>query len=97
MAFQVQIRINKNTIKPFGVASSSEEFEKFTIGELKERALGLFPGVNGNFKLSFAIFTFNEGDLEDNQTFKSCGIEHLSLLVVVLRMPGGGGMKLLHV
>ncbi|KAK2910833.1 hypothetical protein Q8A67_002966 [Cirrhinus molitorella] len=47
MAFQVRIRINKNTIKVLSVASSTEEFNRFTFGKLKEKALHLFPGVNG--------------------------------------------------
>lgn len=49
MAFQVRVRINKNTVNVLSVASSSEEFEKFTIKQLKKKALSLFPGVNGKF------------------------------------------------
>lgn len=57
MAFQVRVRINKNTVNVLSVASSTEEFENFTIGKLKEKALSLFPGVNGRLKLSFTIST----------------------------------------
>ncbi|KAK7117961.1 hypothetical protein R3I94_023245 [Phoxinus phoxinus] len=86
MAFQVRVRKNKNTIEVLSVASSSEEFEKFTIGKLKEKALSLFPGVDDPEDLRVI---FGQNELEDDQTFESCNIEHLSLLVVVLRMPGG--------
>ncbi|KAK7117960.1 hypothetical protein R3I94_023244 [Phoxinus phoxinus] len=86
MAFQVRVRINKNTINVLSVASSSEEFEKFTIGKLKEKALSLFPGVNDPERLRVI---FGESELKDEQTFENCEIEHLSVLVVVLLMPGG--------
>lgn len=124
MAFQVRIRINKNRIDELSVASSREEFEKFTIRDLKRKALSLFPKVDGRLKLSSA-FTFHEfeienvhfieliclfflsdvkpdvnhlivllygNELEDHQTFKSCNIEHLSLLIIVQKCLGGGGM-----
>lgn len=34
---------------------------------------------------------FGQNELNDDETFESCNIEHLSVLVVVLRMPGGVG------
>lgn len=88
MAFQVLIMMNKNNIKVLSVASSSEEFEQFTIRDLKRRALSFFPGVNDPERLRVI---FVQSELEDSQTFESCGIEHLSLLIIVLRMLGGGG------
>lgn len=96
MAFQVRIRINKNTVKVFSVAASSEEFENFTIGQLKTEMLtqNFFPGVNDPERLR-VIFGPNE--LEDSQTFKSCDIEHLSLLIIVLRLPGVKDLNSLRV
>lgn len=38
---------------------------------------------------------FGQDEPEDDKTFASCNIEHLSVLVVVLIMPGGVGMILL--
>ncbi len=49
MSHQVRVRINKNTIKVLPVATSDEQFEKFTIRELKEKTLLFFPGVKGRF------------------------------------------------
>uniref|UniRef100_A0A8C2AWK8 Ubiquitin-like domain-containing protein n=1 Tax=Cyprinus carpio TaxID=7962 RepID=A0A8C2AWK8_CYPCA len=88
MAFQVRVRINKNEIKVLSVATSSDEFEEFTIAKLKEKALSLFPGVKDPNRLRVI---FGQIELEDDQTFKSCSIQHLSVLVVVLLMPGGRG------
>lgn len=56
MAFQVDVRINIIMIKILPVASSSEEFEKTTIRELKEKPSSLFSGVNGGLK-DFSVFT----------------------------------------
>uniref|UniRef100_A0A8C1DMS7 Uncharacterized protein n=1 Tax=Cyprinus carpio TaxID=7962 RepID=A0A8C1DMS7_CYPCA len=91
MAFQVRVRVNKNEIKVLSVASSSEEFEQFTIGGLKERALSFFPSVNGRFKFVYIRLNIDTGILEDSQTFESCNIEHLSVLIIVLQVPGGRG------
>ncbi|KAI7807739.1 putative polyubiquitin-A-like [Triplophysa rosa] len=91
MAFQVRIRINKNAIKILSVATSSDEFEKFTIGMLKEKALNLFPGVDDPGALRVI---FGQNEPEDDETFESCNIEHLSVLVVVLIMPGGVVLRL---
>ncbi|XP_048036036.1 uncharacterized protein LOC125261523 isoform X2 [Megalobrama amblycephala] len=88
MASRVRIRINKNTIKVLSVASSSEEFERLTIRDLKRKALSLFPGVNDPNRLRVI---FGQNELEDDQTFQSYNIEHLSLLVIVLRLPEGRG------
>uniref|UniRef100_A0A673FQV6 Ubiquitin-like domain-containing protein n=1 Tax=Sinocyclocheilus rhinocerous TaxID=307959 RepID=A0A673FQV6_9TELE len=88
MAFQVRVRVNKNEVKVLSVASSSEEFEQCTIRELKRRALSFFPSVNDPDRLR-VIFGPNE--LEDSQTFESCDIEHLSVLIIVLQVPGGRG------
>uniref|UniRef100_A0A671PKI3 Ubiquitin-like domain-containing protein n=1 Tax=Sinocyclocheilus anshuiensis TaxID=1608454 RepID=A0A671PKI3_9TELE len=90
---QVRVKINKNTIKILTVASSNEEFKKSTIIDLKRKALSLFPGVNDTGELRVI---FGKNELEDDKTFESCNIENLSLLVVVLRMPGGKSMTLLH-
>ncbi len=119
MAFQVRVRVNKNEIKVLSVASSSEEFEKFTIKELKEKALSFFPSVDGRFTFVsiltietnqvnniYNVFSvifrvlllsdpdrlrviFGERELEDSQTLDSCDIEHLSVLIIVLQVPGG--------
>ncbi|KAK2907369.1 hypothetical protein Q8A67_006354 [Cirrhinus molitorella] len=88
MAFQVRIRINRNRVDVLSVASSSHEFEQFTIGELKKKALRMFPGVDDPTRLKVI---FGQDELEDYQTFESCSIQHLSVLVILLRFPGGGG------
>ncbi|TRZ03621.1 hypothetical protein DNTS_032847 [Danionella cerebrum] len=81
--------MNKNDIKTLSVASSSDEFEQFTIGKLKERALAHFPGVPDPERLRVI---FGTEELEDDGTFESYNIEHGSLLVFVLQLDGGRDM-----
>uniref|UniRef100_A0A672L7C9 Ubiquitin-like domain-containing protein n=1 Tax=Sinocyclocheilus grahami TaxID=75366 RepID=A0A672L7C9_SINGR len=85
MAFQVRVRVNKNEVKVLSVASSSEEFEQFCV------CLGLiFLSDPERLRV-----VFGQTELEDDQTFESCDIEHLSLLMMVPKMPcEGEGMTL---
>ncbi len=69
MAFQVLVRMNKNKVEVLSVASSSYEFQKFTIKKLKSIALILFPGVDGRLFLFLpTISTFIDMGIE-NQLF----------------------------
>uniref|UniRef100_A0A673MNQ0 Ubiquitin-like domain-containing protein n=1 Tax=Sinocyclocheilus rhinocerous TaxID=307959 RepID=A0A673MNQ0_9TELE len=96
MAFQVRVRINRNEIRVLSVAYSTFTFHEFEIEkvhfiELICICLGLI--FLSDPKRLRVIFGQNE--LQDDQTFKSCDIEHLSLLMIVLQVPGGGeGMTL---
>lgn len=86
MVFQICLRINRNTIKTLPVASSHEQFDKFTIRELKRKVLKLLPGIN-DAHIPRIIYVNSE--LEDDQTFESYKIKQMSVLIVVFGMPEG--------
>ncbi|KAL6486781.1 hypothetical protein MHYP_G00034070 [Metynnis hypsauchen] len=85
MVFQVIIQFKHN--KPITVAPTEAQAMGTTVGELKELFLKAVPGAPGPDMIRMV---FGTESLEDDRTLGSYHIKHLSVIVAVMRMPGGG-------
>ncbi|ROL48368.1 hypothetical protein DPX16_4194 [Anabarilius grahami] len=88
MVYQVLVNFNYSKNKVLEVADSLEEFNKTTIRELKEKLKQKIPGAPD---LDLLRVIFGRDPLEDHQTLEFYIIKHLSLLLFLMKMPGGGG------
>ncbi|XP_016350220.1 polyubiquitin-B-like [Sinocyclocheilus anshuiensis] len=91
MAFQVLINFDDMKNTPLNIVDSSEEFKKTTVKELKERFRFKIPGAPDPGHLK--VFLGNN-HLEDHKTLGSYKIQHLSVLIFVMKMPIGKGVDL---
>uniref|UniRef100_A0A672L9C6 Ubiquitin-like domain-containing protein n=1 Tax=Sinocyclocheilus grahami TaxID=75366 RepID=A0A672L9C6_SINGR len=89
MVFQVLICFNKNN-KPLLVAEDETTFQNTTILDLKKKLKIKIPGAPGRLNSNDVRVIFGKYPLEDNRTLSHYNIKHLSLLLIVLKMPGGG-------
>ncbi|XP_016115531.1 ubiquitin-like [Sinocyclocheilus grahami] len=85
MVFQVLICFNKNN-KPLLVAEDETTFQNTTILDLKKKLKIKIPGAPDPDDVRVI---FGKYPLEDNRTLSHYNIKHLSLLLIVLKMPGG--------
>ncbi|ROL41861.1 hypothetical protein DPX16_3489 [Anabarilius grahami] len=88
MIYQVLFNFTDSKNKVLEVADSLEEFNKTTIRELKEKFREKIPGVPD---LDLLRVIFGRDPLEDHQTLEFYNIKHLSLLLFLMKIPGGGG------
>ncbi|XDV53614.1 hypothetical protein PO909_022069 [Leuciscus waleckii] len=88
MIYQVLINFHDKNNKPLEVADSAEKFEKTTILELKKKLIEKFCGAPDPDDVRVI---YGADPLEDHQTLGFYKIKHLSVLLFVLKMPGGGG------
>uniref|UniRef100_A0A3Q0RII5 Ubiquitin-like domain-containing protein n=1 Tax=Amphilophus citrinellus TaxID=61819 RepID=A0A3Q0RII5_AMPCI len=73
------------------LCNTEEQFKSMTVEQLREKIRQKFPETagknseNGNLRL---IFTDKNLD-EDKKPLSEYGIQHMSVIQVVLRLPGG--------
>ncbi|KAL1250933.1 hypothetical protein QQF64_018729 [Cirrhinus molitorella] len=86
MIYQVLINFNDRKNKPLEVADSEDKFNKTTILELKKKFKEKIPGAPNPDDVRVI---FGKDPLEDHMTLTFYKIKHLSVLLIVMKMPGG--------
>ncbi|ROL44068.1 Ubiquitin carboxyl-terminal hydrolase 64E [Anabarilius grahami] len=85
MAFQLFIRFNDERDTVLDVADSSKEFDETKVREVKKK----FRPVDDDEKLDLIRVIFGTEQLEDEKTLGFYKITHGSVLIFVMRKPGG--------
>lgn len=68
---------------------TEEQFKNMTVRQLKEKIWERFPWLAGEKHLQL-IFIDKNLD-EDDALLSDYGIQHMSYIRIILRLPGGGG------
>uniref|UniRef100_A0A671PPL3 Ubiquitin-like domain-containing protein n=1 Tax=Sinocyclocheilus anshuiensis TaxID=1608454 RepID=A0A671PPL3_9TELE len=86
----VLMNFNDKKNKPLLVAEDETNFQKTTILDLKKKFKEKIPGAPGRLNSSYFYILNLNYPLEDNLTISYYKIKHLSVLLIVMKMPGGG-------
>ncbi|XP_007885927.1 uncharacterized protein LOC103175021 [Callorhinchus milii] len=73
------------------VAKDQKEFNEMTVLEFKKKLISKLPGYSGDPDEMRLIFVKTQ--LEDADKFSDHQIKDMSQIMMVLRLPGGGGMS----
>ncbi|KAK9951829.1 hypothetical protein ABG768_017704 [Culter alburnus] len=87
MVYQVLINFNDKKNKPLEVADNETNFNKTTVLDLKKKFKEKIPGAPDPDDVRVI---FGKDPLEDHMTLLFYKIKHLSVLLIVMKMPGGG-------
>uniref|UniRef100_A0A3Q4GCI0 Ubiquitin-like domain-containing protein n=1 Tax=Neolamprologus brichardi TaxID=32507 RepID=A0A3Q4GCI0_NEOBR len=82
----------RGVVKSIDLCNTEEQFKSMTVEQLKDKIRQTFPATPGKKGLRL-IFTNKMLD-EDFKPLCEYGIQHMSFIQVVLRLPGG---RCLHV
>ncbi|XP_072542895.1 uncharacterized protein [Salminus brasiliensis] len=86
--FQVFVLGIKGEKKTIDVAQSETDFNNMTVLVFKEKITDKFPELKGqNFRAMYA-----DKQLQDEETFSEHEIKNGSIIVLVLRLPGGSAL-----
>ncbi|XP_017578307.1 ubiquitin-40S ribosomal protein S27a-like [Pygocentrus nattereri] len=85
MVFQVIIKFRGT--RPLTVAPTEAQAMGTTVRELKDLVKNIFPEAPGPDRIRMV---FGGQHLEDVRTLGFYHIKHLSVIVIVIRLPGGG-------
>lgn len=70
------------------LCNTEEQMSSMTVLQLKEKIADRLPGSSGD-SLETLRLLFTDKQLEDTHLLSSYGIQHQSLIHLVLRLPGG--------
>ncbi|KAG9274342.1 uncharacterized protein zgc:194655 [Astyanax mexicanus] len=86
--YQVIVLGLKGEKKTIDVANSETDFNNTTVVAFKEKITEKFPELKGqNFKLMYT-----DEQLQDDETFSKYEIQTGSIIVLILRLPGGSAL-----
>ncbi|XP_032438413.1 uncharacterized protein LOC116732395 [Xiphophorus hellerii] len=87
--YQVRVHGLRGEKFTIDLGNTEEQMQRFTVGQLKEKIFEMLPYIAGDENLRM-IFT--DKNLEgDTSLLSEYGVQHMSVIQVVIKVPGGGG------
>lgn len=87
--YQVIVHGLRGETVEVNLCRTEEQFKNMTVRQLKKKIWERFPWLAGEKHLRL-IFIDKNLD-EDDALLSDYGIQHMSIIQVVMRLPGGGG------
>ncbi|KAG7259460.1 hypothetical protein CRUP_015104 [Coryphaenoides rupestris] len=75
------------------LCNTEEQMRTMTVQQLKTKIVADWPGGAAGALQDNLVLIFTDKQLEDAATLVSYGVQHLSIIQVVLRVPGGGDIN----